>query len=121
VNEAKLTDTITGTSGFAREFAAPGPRDRRGRSLRELDLRTRLLRHPCSFLIYDAAFDALPAPVRDYAYRRLREVLTGADTSKTFAHLSAADRQAILEILNDTKPDFAAAVASATDAAARPH
>ena len=44
-------------------------------------------------------------------YRRLNEVLTGADTSEDFAHLSAADRTAILEILRDTKPDVAAGVA----------
>jgi len=36
--------------------------------------------------------------------RRLHEVLTGKDTSKPFAHLSASDRQNILEILRETLP-----------------
>jgi hypothetical protein len=39
-------------------------------------------------------------------YRRLREVLTGADTRLEFAHVSPSDCTAILEILRDTKPDF---------------
>lgn len=104
--EAKLTDPVAGTSGFAERFAAAGPRDRKGRSLRDLDLRTRLFKYPCSFLIYSEAFDALPATMKERVYRRLREVLTGAETGPAFAHLSADDRRAVLEILVDTKPDL---------------
>jgi hypothetical protein len=38
VDEPKLTAPIVGSSGFAAEFAAVGPRDPKGRSLRELQL-----------------------------------------------------------------------------------
>lgn len=102
--EARLTDRVRGSSDFTREFAARGPRDDRGRSLRELDLRRRLFRYPCSYLIYSEAFDALPDPAKSYVYRRLLEILTGRDQSPTFAHLTRADRSAIIEILLDTKP-----------------
>lgn len=112
VNEAPLTGPVTGTSGFADSFAAIGPFDARGRSLRQLDLSRRLLRYPCSYLIYSDSFDGLPVPAKDYVYRRLGEVLRGADHSGRFEHLSGADRGAILEILTDTKPDFAARQAS---------
>jgi hypothetical protein len=78
--EARLTDRVAGTTAFAAEFQKQGPRDRLGRSLRDLDLETRL---------------------------RFREVLSGEDTTTAFAHLSAADRDAIRSILADTKPDFA--------------
>jgi hypothetical protein len=98
---------MAGTSPFAAEFAGRGPRDAKGRSLRDLDLEHRLFRYPLSYLIYSESFDALPRAARDYVYRRIREVLTGADTSREFAHLGDADRQAILEILEETKPDFA--------------
>ena len=63
-----------------------------------------MFKYPCSYLIYSAAFDGLPAEVKDYVYRRLWEVLSGQDTGKDFAHLSAADRQAAREILLETKP-----------------
>jgi hypothetical protein len=107
--EAQLTDAIKGTSGFAEEFVKRGPRDRRGRSLRDFDLKRRMFVYPCSYVIYSEAFDALPAPVKDYVLRRLWEVLSGKDTSKEFAHLSAKDRRAIVDILRETKsnlPDY---------------
>jgi hypothetical protein len=108
VNEARLEAPVKGASGFTEEFAARGPRDSRGRSLRDFDLRTRMFKYPCSYLIYSEDFDALPAPAREYVYRRLLEVLTGHDRSPEFATLTATDRQAILEILLDTKPGLPA-------------
>jgi hypothetical protein len=102
--EAPLTEPVQGTSSFAEDFARRGPRDHQGRSLRELDLQHRLFRYPCCYLIYSAAFDALPEPVKEYVLRRLWEVLTGRDTGADFAHLSNTDRRAILEILRETKP-----------------
>lgn len=104
--ETELTDRVKGTSGFAEEFARRGPRDHRGRSLRQFDLKRRLFAYPCSYLIYTEAFDALPAPVKDYVLRRLWEVLGGKDTSKEFAHLSVEDRRAIVQILRETKPNL---------------
>lgn len=106
IGEAKLEAPIKGTSDFAKEFAASGPRDVHGHSLRELDLNHRLFRYPCSFLIYSKAFDALPQPALDYLYRRLWLVLTNQDAGKDFASLSKEDRQAILEILRGTKPNL---------------
>ena len=108
VGEAPLTAPVTGVSRFAEEFAAGGPRSRKNRSLREFDLKRRLFRYPCSYTIYSEAFDALPVPAKAYIYRRLREVLSGQDRSKAFAHLSVADRGAIWDILSETKPGFSA-------------
>jgi len=102
--EIELTDPIQGTSGYAREFAARGPSDSQGRSLREFDLKKRLFKYPCSYLIYSEAFDGLPEAVKDPIYQRLWEVLIGQDKSDAFAHLSSEDRSAIREILRDTKP-----------------
>ena len=107
VKEAPLAGPFEGTSGFAEQFQKLGPRDGKGRSVRELDLGTRLFRYRCSFLIYSDAFDALPQLAKEFVYRRLAEVLRGADTSADFAHLTGAERKAILEILTSTKPDFA--------------
>jgi hypothetical protein len=103
VNEAPLDGRITGTAGFAEEFAARGPRDPQGRSLRDFDLRTRMFKYPCSYLIYSEAFDSLPGPAKAYLYRRLLEVLTGQERGAEFARLSGEDRRAILEILLATK------------------
>jgi hypothetical protein len=104
--ETTLTDRVAGTTSFARDFAARGPKDATGQSLREFDLATRLFKYPCSYLIYSEAFDKMPAEVRDLVLKRLFDVLTGKDADKAFAHLTAADRKAILEILRETKPNL---------------
>ena len=102
VDEAVL-EGARGTSGFAERFGALGPRDHKGRSLRDLDLQHRLFRYPCSYMIYSEAFDALPQTARNAVYSRLLEVLSGEDTSAKYTHLSPSDRLAILEILRETK------------------
>ncbi|GDY23673.1 hypothetical protein LBMAG56_50200 [Verrucomicrobiota bacterium] len=106
--EAPLTSAITGNTDFAKTFAASGPKDRRGRSLREFDLRTRLFKYPCSYLIYSHAFTHLPPAAREKVYARLLEVLSGKDSSADFQKIPFATKQAILEILVDTKPDLPA-------------
>jgi hypothetical protein len=77
-------------------------------------LQTRLFRYPCSYLIESAQFDALPGPMRQYVDRRLRDVLTGDNQSAEFAHLSAEDRRAILEILRETHPERFASIERST-------
>jgi hypothetical protein len=108
INEAPLNgpgnSQIVGSSDFAKQFAARGPRDSKGRSLRDFDLKTRLFRYPCSYLIYTESFDAMPEPAKGYIYHRLLQILTGEDQSPDFASLARQDRQAILEIILDTKP-----------------
>jgi hypothetical protein len=106
--EAPLTGRIKGTSGFAEEYVRQGPRDGQKRSLRDLDLEHRLFKYPCSPVIYSPTLDALPEVVKERVYRRLHDVLSGKDTSKEFAHLTAADRKAILEILRETKRNLPA-------------
>ena len=105
-DEAKLTDRIKGTSSFAADFTARGPQDSKGRSLRDLDLETRLFRYPCSYLIYSRAFDSLPGEVKEYIYRRLWAILDGREAGKDGPRLSSEDRAAIVDILRDTKPDL---------------
>jgi hypothetical protein len=92
-DEAPLTAPVQGVSTFTRTFAAQGPRDRQGRSLREFDLQTRLFRYRLSYMIYSDLFEKLPAPLRNRVYARLREVLSTRDP-------------AALEIMEDTKSDL---------------
>jgi hypothetical protein len=106
VDEASLPGPISGPSGFEKVFAATGPRDSRGRSLRDLDLKTRLMKYPCSYMIYSDAFNALPERAKDAIYARMWEILSGQDKSERYAVLTRADRQAIVDILRDTKPDL---------------
>jgi hypothetical protein len=104
--EAPLTNALKGSPAFVKAFEAPGPRDSKGRSLRQLDLNTRMFKYPCSYLIYSDAFNALQPEVKSMIFARLHQILTGADQSEKFRSLAAQDRTAILEILCATKVDL---------------
>jgi hypothetical protein len=67
VDEAPLLAPIRSSlneegSRFAKKFAFHGPHDREGRSLRDLDLQTRLLRYPRSYMIYSDPSTRSPHP-----------------------------------------------------------
>jgi len=82
-DEAPLREPMEGVSSFAKTFPEKGP-------LREFDLQTRLFRYPLSYTIYSPAFDALPHGVRMRVYRMI----------------AANAPQAVLKMLQETKPDF---------------
>jgi hypothetical protein len=103
-DEASIYSPIAGTSTFTRTFATRGPRDRQGRSLRDFDLQTRLFRYPLSYMIYDAAFDALPDFLKEQIYKKLFDRLKSVQPDGKLSRLSADDRRAIVEIVADTKP-----------------
>ena len=109
IDEARLDGPVQGGAGFAERFQRLGPRDTKGRSLRDLNLETRLLRYPCSYLIYSPMFDALPPVMKGLIYERMWQVLSGAERDERYrAALSLADRQAIVNILRDTRPGLPA-------------
>jgi hypothetical protein len=102
VDEATLPHPIRGSSGFAEKFPTIGPRDRQGRSLRDLDLNTRLMRYPLSYMIYSPGFEGLPDEVKRGVRSRIADVLSGRDARKKYAHLTPAARLAITEISSAT-------------------
>jgi len=109
VDEAPLPEPVKGSSGFAAAFSARGPRDANGRSLRELDLHVRLMRYPCSYMIYSEAFDRLPESAKSAVYRQMWRVLSGEERQRPDTRLSLADRRAVVEILRATRsglPDY---------------
>ena len=104
LDEAPLVEPVEGTTTFARTFASRGPRDPRGRSLRELDLQTRLFRYPLSYLIFSPSFDALPDAIRRRIYQRLFDLLMG-DGAPWKGAVTAADRRTAVEIVGAAKPN----------------
>jgi hypothetical protein len=107
VDEQPLTAAVKGSSGFAERFGAEGPKDHRGRSLRQLDLNQRLMRYPCSYMVYSAAFGDLPVEARTAVYVRMWDILSGRDSTPKYARLSETDRRAVVDILHETLHDLA--------------
>ena len=106
VGEVPPSVPLTPRPGFAAHLESRTPKDRQGRSFAQLDLVDRLMRYPCSYMVYSEAFKALPPAVKDAVYGRMLDILSRTDDRPRDARLSAVDRRAILEILRDTKPDF---------------
>jgi hypothetical protein len=106
MDESPLRNKIVSTSGFAQYFAEEGIRDKKGRSLRDLDLERRLLRYPCSYMIYSPAFDSLDTAIKAAIYTQMWQVLSGKSQGPKYSKLTTSDRRAIVEILQDTKPEL---------------
>jgi hypothetical protein len=69
--ETSLPGPIKGNSAFAARFAAMGPRDAAGRSLRDHDLQTRLFRFSLSYMIHSDAFASLSPQAKSRIWQRL--------------------------------------------------
>jgi hypothetical protein len=104
--ETPLNAPVAGGSTFAATFQARGPRDGRGRSLRDLDLETRLFRYPLSYLVYSEQFRALPASVRRDVLDAAKTILTSPPRGPRYAHLTEEVREATLAVARATVPDL---------------
>jgi hypothetical protein len=102
--EAPLMPGMVGESPLAADFIAVAKRDSAGHSLRDLDGKTRLLRHRCSYMIYSPAFTGLPTPLRQ---RVLRDLAAALDGNTAGSHLPSDERLSIRQILTETLPEFA--------------
>ncbi|MCR9207222.1 MAG: hypothetical protein NXI28_03255 [bacterium] len=101
-DEEPLESPIETAGEFVSEFEARGPIDSKGRSLRKVDLQTRLFRYPCSFLVYTDAFDALQPTLRTEILTQLRTILTAETVPDQYSHLNATTRTELHEILSET-------------------
>ena len=106
--EARLIAPLAGTTEYARQFAAGGIKDSQQRSLRDLDLQTRLFRFPLSYLIDSKLFQALPDDATRVIWHEIYSILTAEKPREGFEHLSPADRENILSIVRETVPNLPA-------------
>lgn len=101
-DEIALTQPVVGGEAFQQAFRANRREDQRGRSLKDFDLRTRMFKYRCSYMVYSRAFGLMPGLLKDAVVQKLRAILTGADNDPAYEHLPAEERRAILGILRET-------------------
>jgi hypothetical protein len=82
-----LPGPIAGTTKFAEVFSARVPRDSRGGRC-ATQLETRLLRYPCSYLIYSEPFDGMPAKAKAASMRGCGRILSGQERDQRYAVLT---------------------------------
>ncbi len=103
---------IEGNEAFQNAYAAGARRDSKGRSLRDLQLLTRVYKYRCSPMIYSSTFANLAPEFRVIVLDRLRNILDGHfisdEQAETFAHLRDSERARIKSILVETLDDLPA-------------
>jgi hypothetical protein len=99
---------VEGDGAYKADFLRTRRATPDGISLKDFDLRTRLFKHRCSYMIYSPVFAGLPAELKQRVYRRLKVALSQAEPGKAYAYLPAAERQAIRRVLKATMPDLPA-------------
>jgi hypothetical protein len=97
---------VEGDPAFKADFLRSRRVAANGASLKDFDLKTRLFRNRCSYMIYSAAFRGLPPPIKQRVYRRLGEALSVSAPDAEYAFLPPAEKQTIHSILRGTIPDL---------------
>lgn len=107
--EAKLpVGGIQGGKEFQTAFLQSARKTSAGASLKELDLKTHLFRHRCSYVIHTLSFKALPAVLKERIYERLVKALQPDEADKRYSYLEPDEKRQIAVILSETDPEFAA-------------
>jgi hypothetical protein len=93
-------------TNYRTDFENMGPKDKKDRSLRKLDLHQRLFRYPLSYLIYSDSFLKLPAYAKQYVLTQISDILNPEKVHEKFNYIDERDKKIILSILHQTHPDF---------------
>ncbi|MBK8094005.1 MAG: hypothetical protein IPK32_19045 [Verrucomicrobiaceae bacterium] len=108
-DEAKFPSSgIQGDSVYAKAFQEDRRASKRGLALKDLDMKTRIFKHRCSYMLYTDTWKHAPKELKDRVYFRMAEGLRDAQPNPALAHLSIEERRAIREILKDTMTDLPA-------------
>ncbi|TDU62449.1 hypothetical protein EI77_04717 [Prosthecobacter fusiformis] len=104
-DEAKLpTEGIEGDAEFIREFQRNKKSVKAGASLKDFDLKNRIFKYRCSYMIYTDSWQKLPAMLRERVYFKMAEGLREQNANPAYAHLPPDERRAIRTILKETLP-----------------
>lgn len=93
-------------SKFRTDFERMGPKDKKDRSLRKLDLHQRLFRYPLSYLIYSDSFLKLPNHAKQYVLDQINDILNPDKVHEKYRNIDERDKKIVLSILKQTHPDF---------------
>ena len=91
---------------YREDFLADRKEASNGISLKDLDLETRIFKHPCSYLIHSDVFQATSDLFKQRVYQVLGEALSIEKPNPDFAYLSVTEKEAIRGILRETLSDL---------------
>jgi hypothetical protein len=74
--------------------------------LKDFDLKSRLFKFRCSYMIYSPLFTGLPPELKQRIHARLAEALNIQRPDREYMYLPAPEKQAIHAILKATLKDL---------------
>jgi len=87
---------------LSRHFQSRGRRTPEGLSLRDFDLKTRIFKHRCSYMVHSAAFQGMPKTLKDRVFHHMDLALRVKDPLPAYAFLPDTEKRAIRQILRHT-------------------
>jgi hypothetical protein len=105
-DEAALPAPVRGVDAFKQAFRKNRKVSAEGISLKDLNLKTRLFEHRCSYMIYSQSFQGLPGVLKQRVYRSLGVALNPAAPKKEYAYLPDSEKRVIRAILKATLLDL---------------
>jgi hypothetical protein len=107
-DEAKFPSRgITGDPAYAQDFLRDRKVTKAGLSLKDFDMKTRMFKHRCSFMLYTDTWKQAPKELKERIYYHMALYLREQPDSQ-HAHLSPPERMAIRGILKETMTDLPA-------------
>lgn len=107
-DEAKFpSQGITGDPAYAADFLRDRKATKAGLSLKDFDMKTRIFKHRCSFMIYTDTWKETPRELKERIYYHMAMYLRDQPDAQ-HAHLAPAERRAIRDILKETMGDLPA-------------
>ena len=93
---------VGGDPAFKIQFLKRARKGLGGASLRDFDLRTRLFKHRCSYMIHTPTFNGLPLILKAAIGQRMRLALDSTRPDPEYAFLTLAEKAVITRILKAT-------------------
>jgi hypothetical protein len=104
-DEAPLPrEGVTGDSAFKTDFLRNRKQAPDGTSLKDLDLRTHLFKHRCSYMLYSRVFTTLQPEFKKLVYARLSAAVAEVNPPREFNYLPITEKRAIRTIVGATLP-----------------
>ena len=100
---------VEGDAAYKEDFLRTRRATSEGISLKDFDLKTRLFKHRCSYMIYSPVFSGLPSAMKERIHHRLAAALSSVNPEKEYDYLPPAEKDAIRRILTATLTAFPSA------------
>jgi len=96
---------ITGDAAYAEDFLRDRKVTKSGISLKDFDMKTRIFKHRCSYMLYTDTWKEAPKELKDRIYYHMALYLRDQPDAQ-HAHIPQAERLAIRSILKETMKDL---------------